>query len=174
MRARCDWKNRVFARGWARYDLACHGSFRLVPPVDRQADLARDYAAMRPMFMTGRRALTCCCENWGTRKMSSISARALFFEPSQSCNAPGLSCPIRVTIAIATSTRSPDSTHWGCHSTTPAVRLTPGKAKTACQNKVAALCSPLPVRFSPAAEPVTCARLLTCDTPVWAIRRRGG
>ncbi len=48
-----DWKNRVFARGWARYDLACHGTFRLVPPVTRQADLARDYAAMRPMFMTG-------------------------------------------------------------------------------------------------------------------------
>ena len=31
-----------------------------------------------------------------------LSARALFFEPSQSCKAPGLSCPIRVTIAIAT------------------------------------------------------------------------
>ena len=47
-----DWKSRVFARGWARYDLACHGSFRLVPPRARQADLARDYATMRPMFMT--------------------------------------------------------------------------------------------------------------------------
>ncbi|MDD3934895.1 nucleotidyl transferase AbiEii/AbiGii toxin family protein [Rhodoferax sp.] len=47
-----DWKNRVFARGWARYDLACHGTFRLVPPMARQADLARDYATMRPMFMT--------------------------------------------------------------------------------------------------------------------------
>jgi len=32
--------------------LACHGTFRLVPPVKRQADLARDYATMRPMFMT--------------------------------------------------------------------------------------------------------------------------
>jgi hypothetical protein len=42
----------VFARGWARYDLAGHGTFRLVPPVARQADLARDYATMRPMFMT--------------------------------------------------------------------------------------------------------------------------
>ena len=47
-----DWKSRVFARGWARYDLACHGSFRLVPPMARQGDLARDYATMRPMFMT--------------------------------------------------------------------------------------------------------------------------
>jgi len=47
-----DWKSRVFARGCARYDLACHGSFRLVPPTARQADLARDYATMRPMFMT--------------------------------------------------------------------------------------------------------------------------
>lgn len=47
-----DWKSRVFARGWARYDLACHGTFRLVPPMARQADLARDYATMRPMFMT--------------------------------------------------------------------------------------------------------------------------
>jgi hypothetical protein len=46
------WKSRVFARGWARYDLAGHGTFRLVPPVARQADLARDYATMRPMFMT--------------------------------------------------------------------------------------------------------------------------
>lgn len=46
------WKSRVFARGWARYDRAGHGTFRLVPPVARQADLARDYATMRPMFMT--------------------------------------------------------------------------------------------------------------------------
>jgi len=47
-----DWKSRVFARSWARYDLAVHGTFRLVPTVQRQADLAQDYAAMRPMFMT--------------------------------------------------------------------------------------------------------------------------
>ena len=47
-----DWKRRVFARGWARYDLACHGTYRLAPPVARQADLARDYATMRPMFIT--------------------------------------------------------------------------------------------------------------------------
>ena len=47
-----DWKSRVFARSWAHYDLARHGTFRLVPPVIRQAALARDYATMRPMFMT--------------------------------------------------------------------------------------------------------------------------
>ena len=47
-----DWKSRVFARGWARYDLARHGTFRVVPPAARQAELARDYATMRPMFMT--------------------------------------------------------------------------------------------------------------------------
>jgi Nucleotidyl transferase AbiEii toxin, Type IV TA system len=47
-----DWKSRVFARSWARYDLAAHGTFRLVPPKQRQSDLAQDYATMRPMFMT--------------------------------------------------------------------------------------------------------------------------
>ena len=46
------WKSRVFARGWARYDLAAHGTFRLVPAAQREADLAQDYATMRPMFMT--------------------------------------------------------------------------------------------------------------------------
>jgi hypothetical protein len=47
-----DWKSRVFARGWARYDLARPGSFRLVPPAERQAALAQDYAEMRSMFMS--------------------------------------------------------------------------------------------------------------------------
>lgn len=47
-----DWKSRVFARGWARYDLARPGSFRLVPPAQRQAALAQDYAEMRAMFMS--------------------------------------------------------------------------------------------------------------------------
>lgn len=55
-KAQCErvvgWKSRMFARGWARYDLAQHGTFRLVPPKVRQAALARDYATMRPMFMT--------------------------------------------------------------------------------------------------------------------------
>lgn len=47
-----DWKSRVFARAWARYDLAQHGSFRLVPPAYRLTALAADYATMRPMFLT--------------------------------------------------------------------------------------------------------------------------
>jgi len=47
-----DWKSRVFARGWARYDLARHGSFRLMPHESRQGALAQDYATMRPMFMS--------------------------------------------------------------------------------------------------------------------------
>lgn len=47
-----DWKSRVFARGWARYDLARQGSFRLVPQEARKTALAQDYATMRPMFMS--------------------------------------------------------------------------------------------------------------------------
>lgn len=34
-----------------RYDTSLPGSFRLVPPMSRTADLARDYAQMRPMFL---------------------------------------------------------------------------------------------------------------------------
>lgn len=45
------WKSRVFASGWARYDLAKHGSFRLVPPAYRLAALEADYAVMHPMFL---------------------------------------------------------------------------------------------------------------------------
>jgi hypothetical protein len=48
-----DWKGRVFARGWSRYDLARPGTFRLVPPPERQAALAQDYTQMRAMFMSG-------------------------------------------------------------------------------------------------------------------------
>jgi hypothetical protein len=47
-----EWKDRVFARKWARYDLARHGTFRLVPPLARLPDLEKDYAAMRPMFLS--------------------------------------------------------------------------------------------------------------------------
>lgn len=47
-----SWKSRVFPRSWARYDLAQRGSFRLVPPVNRQAALAQDYERMQPMFMS--------------------------------------------------------------------------------------------------------------------------
>jgi Nucleotidyl transferase AbiEii toxin, Type IV TA system len=46
-----DWKSRVFARRWARYELARHGSFRLAPPARRLEALASDYAVMRPMFL---------------------------------------------------------------------------------------------------------------------------
>jgi hypothetical protein len=47
-----NWKSRVFARQWARYDLARPGSFRLLPPPARVIALAQDYAKMRPMFLT--------------------------------------------------------------------------------------------------------------------------
>ena len=79
-----------------------------------------------------------------------LSARALFFEPSQSCKAPGLSCPIRVTIAIATSARNPDSTHWGCRATTPAVGLTPGRRSNGLPKQSRSALFALSVRFSPA------------------------
>lgn len=45
------WKSRVFARKWARYDLARPGTFKLLPAPDRVEFLARDYAAMAAMFM---------------------------------------------------------------------------------------------------------------------------
>jgi len=46
-----DWKSRFFAANWARYDLAKPGTFHLVPPESRRAELARDYRAMRDMFL---------------------------------------------------------------------------------------------------------------------------
>jgi hypothetical protein len=46
-----DWKSRFFPSSWARYDLARPGTFRLVPPESRRAELERDYLAMRPMFL---------------------------------------------------------------------------------------------------------------------------
>jgi hypothetical protein len=55
-RAQCErvveWKRRVFARAWARYDLARPGSFRLLPGEARREALAEDYAQMRPMFLS--------------------------------------------------------------------------------------------------------------------------
>jgi hypothetical protein len=45
-----DWKSRFFAASWTRYDLAKPGTFRLVPPESRKAELERDYRAMRDMF----------------------------------------------------------------------------------------------------------------------------
>ena len=47
-----EWKSRMFARQWARYDLAKSGTFRLLPADDRLDALARDYAQMRAMFIT--------------------------------------------------------------------------------------------------------------------------
>ena len=38
-----DWKARFFTAKWARYDLAKPGTFRLVPPEFRLAELERDY-----------------------------------------------------------------------------------------------------------------------------------
>ena len=46
------WKSKVFARQWARYDLAQPGTFRLLPTPARRVALARDYAQMRAMFMS--------------------------------------------------------------------------------------------------------------------------
>lgn len=46
-----DWKSKFFPSSWARYDLAKPGSFRLVPPEGRRAELERDFFAMRPMFL---------------------------------------------------------------------------------------------------------------------------
>jgi len=47
-----EWKRCFFSRAWASYDLARHGSFRLVPPPERQAALEKDYTTMEPMFIT--------------------------------------------------------------------------------------------------------------------------
>ena len=45
------WKSRFFGSGWARYDLAQPGTFRLGPPKEREANLKRDYRAMRDMYL---------------------------------------------------------------------------------------------------------------------------
>jgi hypothetical protein len=43
-------KSEFYHSGWARYDLAIPGSFRLVPAEHRLRDLWRDYQAMRAMI----------------------------------------------------------------------------------------------------------------------------
>jgi hypothetical protein len=45
------WKSRFFARGWARYDLAAPGTFRLLPPESRYGELRVDYVRMRDMYL---------------------------------------------------------------------------------------------------------------------------
>ena len=46
------WKSKVFARAWANYERATHGTLRLVPPKPRLAALEDDYEKMRPFFMS--------------------------------------------------------------------------------------------------------------------------
>jgi len=46
-----NWKSRFFPSSWARYDLAKPGTFHLVPPDSRRAELEKDYLAMAPMFL---------------------------------------------------------------------------------------------------------------------------
>lgn len=46
------WKGQFFGSGWARYDLAKPGTFRLVPPAHRLPALRRDYEAMREMYLS--------------------------------------------------------------------------------------------------------------------------
>ena len=44
-------KTRFFSSAWASYATAVPGTFRLVPPDERHAALAQDYAKMLPMFL---------------------------------------------------------------------------------------------------------------------------
>ena len=46
------WKSRFFSSGWARYDSAIPGTFRLLPPEARRPALQRDYRAMRDMYLS--------------------------------------------------------------------------------------------------------------------------
>lgn len=46
-----DWKSRFFPSSWARYDLAKPGTFHVLPPETRTAELEKDYLAMEPMFL---------------------------------------------------------------------------------------------------------------------------
>lgn len=51
LRARVvEHKQVFFASGWARYDTAVRGTFRLVPPTYRLTALEADYRAMQEMF----------------------------------------------------------------------------------------------------------------------------
>jgi len=44
-------KMRFFPNAWARYDEARRGTLRLLPPEDVEAEIRRDYARMRPLFL---------------------------------------------------------------------------------------------------------------------------
>lgn len=45
------WKSQFFGSGWARYDLAVPGSFKLLPTSEQEAVIRRDYEAMRDMYL---------------------------------------------------------------------------------------------------------------------------
>jgi hypothetical protein len=47
-----EWKGQFFGSSWANYGQAKPGTFRLVPPAERQPALRRDYEAMREMYLT--------------------------------------------------------------------------------------------------------------------------
>jgi hypothetical protein len=47
-----EWKSQFFGSSWANYGEARPGTFRLVPPPERQPGLRRDYQAMRDMYLT--------------------------------------------------------------------------------------------------------------------------
>jgi hypothetical protein len=46
-----NWKSRFFPATWAHYELAKPGTFRLAPPEFRLAELAKDYQAMKDLFL---------------------------------------------------------------------------------------------------------------------------
>jgi len=47
-----EWKSQFFGSSWANYGQAKPGTFRLVPPAERQLTLRRDYQVMRDMYLT--------------------------------------------------------------------------------------------------------------------------
>ena len=47
-----EWKSQFFGSSWANYGQAKPGTFRLVPPAERQPALRRDYQAMRDMYLS--------------------------------------------------------------------------------------------------------------------------
>jgi hypothetical protein len=47
-----EFKQRFYRSGWARYDLATPGTFRLMPNEEGGKALRDDYRAMRPMFFS--------------------------------------------------------------------------------------------------------------------------
>lgn len=46
------WKSQFFGSGWANYDLAKPGTFKLLPPESRIATLRQDYEAMTEMYLS--------------------------------------------------------------------------------------------------------------------------